>query len=402
MDRKGNYIAGMATGIVISLILLVIYFGVQSVIAFSQDSGVAVVQEDYDVPEEKLSDILDVVEKYYYEDYEAETLYEEAYKGFVEGVGDRYTVYYTKEEYKDYSEDIDGTYEGIGAYVGYGENEDELIIIAPMDGSPSKLAGIEALDRILEVDGVDVDGMSTTELVKLIKGPKGTDVTITIKRGDLIKDVVVTRDKIEVPTVSHEMLENDMGYLRISGFDGVTYDQFMEAFNDLEAQDQKGMIIDLRYNGGGYTHIVSGILDELLPEGTIYYTEDKYGEQNVISSDEEKKFDKPLVVLVNESSASASEILAGAVKDHERGVIVGTTTFGKGLVQRGVELDDGSYLTVTIARYYTPDGHFIHGTGIEPDVLAELPEYEEGVEYPDDYDPQLDVAKEELMKLINQ
>lgn len=402
MNKKGSYLAGLATGIVIAVVLVVIFLGVRSVIDYTQSNGVNVVEADYDHPEDKLNDLLGIMDEYYYEDFDKDAMYEDAYKGFVEGIGDRYTVYYTKEEYKDYAEGIDGTYEGIGAYVGYGENEGELIIISPMDGSPSMKAGIEALDIIVAVDGVEVNGMTTTELVKLIKGPQGTDVTMTIKRKDDVMDILVTRDKIEVPTVSHEMLDDDMGYIRISGFDGVTYEQFMEAFEELEQEEQKGLIIDLRYNGGGYTHIVSGIADALLPEGTIYYTEDKYGEQNVVSSDEAHKFDKPLVILVNGSSASASEILAGAVKDNERGIIVGTTTFGKGLVQRSLKLDDGSSVSVTIARYFTPDGHFIHGTGIEPDVVVELPEYDETIDYPDDYDPQLDVAKDELLKMISQ
>lgn len=400
MSKKGNYFAGMATGVIIMLVIMVIYFGVQSFIGYTRQVGVNMVASEYEDQDTKLQDILNVMEEFYYEDFDSENMYDEAYKGFVEGVGDRYTVYYSPDEYKDYSEDIDGTYEGIGAYVGYGENEGELIIIAPMDGSPSKAAGIEAFDRILEVDGVDVNGMTTTELVKLIKGPKDTEVVLKVQREDETLDIPIIRAQIEVPTVSHEMLDDDIGYLRISGFDGVTYEQFMEAYSDLEANGQKGMIIDLRYNGGGYTHIVSAIADELLPKGTIYYTEDKNGKQNVIESDEKKRFDKPLVILVNESSASASEILAGSVQDHERGIVVGTQTFGKGLVQRGVELDDGSYVTVTIARYYTPDGNFIHGTGITPDVVAELPDLDEDTEYPDDFDPQLDVAVEEILKLM--
>lgn len=401
MNKKNGYLWGIFTGIMIALVLLVTYFGIRSVVAFTQSQGLNVVETEFVDPSEKFETILEAIDRNYYETYEKDALYEEAYKGFVDGVGDRYTSYYTAEEYIEYAEAVNGIYEGIGAYVGYGENEGELIIIAPMDGSPSMLAGIEALDRIIAVDEVDVTGMTTTELVKLIKGPKGTDVVMTIARDGEVMDFVVTRDKIEVPTVSHEMLEDQIGYIRISGFDSVTYDQFMIAYNELELQGQESLILDLRYNGGGYTHIVSAIADELLPEGIIYYTEDKNGEQNIIESDEEKRFDKPIVVLVNGSSASASEILAGAIKDHERGVIVGTQSFGKGLVQSGVQLEDGSYVSITIARYYTPDGHYIHGVGIEPDVIAELPEFEEDVEYPDDFDPQLDVAIEEIEKLMD-
>lgn len=196
MGKKNNYLAGLVTGVVISLVLVVIYFGIQSFISYTANKGLNIVSKEYEDPSEKFETILESIEQYYYEDYELDALYEEAFKGFVDGVGDRYTTYYTPpEEYVEYFEAVNGTYEGIGSYVGYGENEGELIIIAPMDGSPSETAGIEAFDRILAVDEVDVNGMTTTELVKLIKGPKGTDVTLTISRDGDVMDIVITREK---------------------------------------------------------------------------------------------------------------------------------------------------------------------------------------------------------------
>jgi carboxyl-terminal processing protease len=269
-----------------------------------------------------------------------------------------------------------------------------------MVGSPSEKAGLKAMDRFISIDGVDVSGMTTEELVKLIKGEKGTTVVIKVSRNNKVLEYSVIRDEIVVPTVSHEMLDNKIGYLRIGGFDRVTEAQFMEAFLDLEAQNQEGMIIDLRYNGGGLTHVVAAIADELLPKGIIYYTEDKEGNKATVYSDEERQFNKPLVVLVNQSSASASEILAGAIKDHERGVIVGTTTFGKGLVQQPVILSDGSVLKVTVAKYFTADGHYIQDVGIEPDILAELPELDEDATVPEGWDPQLDVAVDTILKMV--
>lgn len=399
--KKHNFLTGFLAGIAVMVVLVVIYTGVQAVLDLTKEQGLGVVEVEYESLDSKFQDILTKLDKYYYEEIDTDELYPAALKGFVDGIGDPYTVYYTNEEYTSFTEGIDGTYEGIGAYIGYGETRDTLLIVSPMEDSPAEQAGLEAQDRILTVDEVEVSGMTTDELVKLIKGPKGTDVTIGVERDREIVEVVVTRDKIVVPTIKHELLEGKVGYIRISGFDRVTYDQFVTAYDELEAMDQEGLIIDLRYNPGGLTNIVSGIADVLLPEDlTIYYTEDKAGEQVIIETQGSEAFDRPLVILVNEGSASASEILAGAVKDHERGVIVGTTTFGKGLVQQSVFLDDGSALKITIAKYFTPDGHYIHGTGIEPDVISEIPEVEDPESLPEDWDPQLDEAKAVIQGLI--
>jgi carboxyl-terminal processing protease len=393
--NKKSFSFGILAGLAIGLVLFVIYSGVQGVMDIATEQEINFVEVDYESQDAKFEDILTQLSTYYFEDFDEEDLYVSAIKGFVDGVGDPYTTYYTKEEYIGFTEGIDGTYEGIGAYVGYGDTKDVLLIISPMEGSPAEKAGLEALDRILTVDGVEVSGMSTEELVKLIKGPAGTDVTIQVYRDRETLDIVVTRDQIVVPTIKHELLEDQIGYISIRGFDRVTYDQFVDAYEELEDQDQEGLIVDLRYNGGGLTNIVSAIVDVLLPEDlTIYYIEDKAGEQVVIETQGRDEFTKPLVILVNEASASASEIMAGAVQDHERGKVVGTTTFGKGLVQQTFTLDDGSALKITIAKYFTPDGRYIHGTGIEPDVIVELPDLsdEEREALPEDWDPQLDEA----------
>lgn len=400
--NKKSFFTGLSVGLASALVLFVIYLGVQNIMSTVQEAGLGLVEVEYESLDAKFQDILKELDKYYYEDINTDDLYSSAIKGFVDGLGDPYTVYFTKEEFQSFTEGIDGTYEGIGAYVGYGDSRDELLIIAPMEGSPSEQAGLKPLDHILSVDGIEVSGMTTEELVQLIKGPKGTKVLLTIERDREVLDFEVTRDQIIVPTVSHKMLENQIGYLRISGFDRVTYDQFMEAYKDLESQGQVGMILDLRYNGGGLTNIVSAIADELLPEGIIYYTEDKFGEGAKIESDEAHRFDKPLVVLVNEGSASASEILAGAIKDHERGTIVGTTTFGKGLVQTSLFLDDGSALKITIAKYFTPNGNFINEVGIEPDIISEIPEVEDPEALPEDWDPQLDQAISVMMDKLKE
>lgn len=399
--KKRSFLTGMATGLVIGVVLFVIYTGIQALIELTTDNNLGMVTVEYESLDAKFEDIQQQLDASYFEEVDPDKLHDAAIKGYVDGLGDPYTTYYTQEEYLSFTEGIDGTYEGIGAYVGYGETKDELLIVSPMEGSPSEAAGLEALDRILKVEDIEVSGMSTEELVKLIKGPKGTEVRITVLRKGEEIEVVVVRDKIEVPTIKYEMMEDQIGYIRISGFDRVTYDQFKAAYDDLESQGQKGLVLDLRYNPGGLTNIVSAIVEELLPEDlTIYYTEDKSGKQTIIETDDPNEFDRPLVVLVNEGSASASEILAGAVKDHERGLIVGTTTFGKGLVQQSFFLDDGSALKVTIAKYFTPDGYYIHGIGIEPDVVSEVPEVEDPESLPEGWDPQLDDAVEAVKSLM--
>ncbi len=398
---KKSFFGGFFAGAALVMVVVVIYTGIQTVIEFSKEQGLGLVTVEYESMDAKFQDILEKLDYYYYEDIDTDELYEGALKGYVDGLNDPYTVYYTSEEYQSFTEGIDGTYEGIGAYVGYGDTRDELLIMRPMDGSPAEQAGLEPLDRIVSVDGVEVSGMTTDELVKLIKGPKGSEVVIQVSRDGGLMDYTVTRETIVVPTVSHKMLEDQIGYLQIASFDRVTYEQFVEAYDDLRTQGMEGLIIDLRYNPGGLTNIVSAIADELLPEDmTIYYTEDKSGEQTFVKTQDENEFDKPLVILVNEGSASASEILAGAIKDYDRGEIVGTTTFGKGLVQQSVFLDDGSALKVTIAKYFTPSGNYIHGTGIEPDVISEIPEVEDVDALPEEWDPQLDDAIEVIEDLM--
>ncbi|MBC7960659.1 MAG: S41 family peptidase, partial [Vallitaleaceae bacterium] len=333
-------------------------------------------ETSYNDLDAKLEDIDELLGEKYYESIDQAALNEAAYEGYVSGLGDPYTTYFSKEDYTSFMEDTNGSYEGIGVVVTFGENGEDIEVLSPFAGSPGEKAGVLQGDRILKVDGADVSGMALEEVVKLIKGPKGTDVIVTVYRKltDKIIDLTITRDVINMQTVTHEMLPGDIGYMTISGFEGVTYDQFIEAYDDLEKQGQKGMILDLRNNPGGYVHIVAKIADELLGKGLIVYTEDKNGKKEEIYSDADHQFQKPLVILVNAYSASASEILAGAVKDYKVGTIVGTTTFGKGVVQGTYELEDGSAVKVTVAKYYTPAGNNIHGIGIEPDIAIELPE----------------------------
>lgn len=332
--------------------------------------------EEYEQISDKLEDIDRILDSKYYEKIDRSKMLDTAIKGYVAGIGDPYTDYYSKEEFNSFMEDSAGSYEGIGVVITYGENGTDLEVLSPFAGSPGEKAGMLPGDRILEVDGKSVEGMKIEEAVELIKGEKGTPVVIKIYRKSNQKtmDINIIRDVINMETVAHEMLPGKIGYISISGFQEVTYDQFKKALTELEKQGQKSLIIDLRNNPGGLVDSVAQIADEILPEGLIVYTQDKNGEKEEIFSDKEHQFTKPMVILVNEYSASASEILAGAIKDYELGTIVGNNTFGKGLVQSTFQLDDGSAVKVTIAKYYTPDGNYINGTGIKPDVEVSLPE----------------------------
>ncbi len=380
--NKRSYFFGIFTGIIIMGLISGVIFGmskvneeiIQPIVNAQQTSQES--ESEYKVLDDKLKAIDTIIDSKYYEKIDQGEMNEAAYEGYVSGLGDPYTTYFSKEQYGSFMEDSSGSYEGIGVVVTFGENGEDVEVLSPFAGSPGEQAGVVQGDRILKVNGTDVSGMSLEEVVKLIKGPKGTEVVVSVyrKTTDEMLDLTITRDVINMQTVTHEMLEGDIGYMNISGFQEVTYDQFKEAYDDLEKQGQKGMIIDLRNNPGGYVHIVAEISDALLGKGLIVYTEDKNGKREEIFSDAEHQFVKPMVVLVNAYSASASEILAGAIKDYKVGTIVGTTTFGKGVVQGTYELKDGSAVKVTVAKYFTPAGNNIHGIGVEPDVAVELPE----------------------------
>lgn len=380
MTEKRKFIQGLVIGMAIILVINVIYISGKKIIKnFEQEKGIQIIKSGYDSREDKLHDILSYVDdRYYFEnDYSEEDLYEGVYQGFLGELRDPYTVYYTKKEYEEFQEDTEAIYEGIGAVVEYLRGTQQLMILSPFIGSPAEKAGLLPGDIIREVDNESIQGLKMEDVVtNMIRGKRGTKVTLSVYRASDNSDIdiEITRDVITVPTVSHEMLEDNIGYIRVTGFQEVTYDQFKEAIDDLNLKGQEGLIIDLRNNPGGLLNIVIEMADELLPEGLIVYTEDKEGNREQASSDELNKFTKPLVVLVNEKSASASEILAGAIKDSGIGTIVGTTSYGKGLVQRVFPLEDGSAIKVTIAKYYTPNGNYIHGKGIEPDVEVDIPE----------------------------
>lgn len=322
----------------------------------------------------KIQELNQYIEEYYLFDYEEEDVENGIYKGLMVGLGDVYTGYYTPEEYASFMESSNGSYSGIGAMMQQDYTTGIITVVRVFDDSPSAEAGMQPGDVLYEVEGEEVTGQDLSLVVSDLKGEEGTQVRISIVRGAEVLEMTLTRKSIQVPTVESRMIKDEIGYIAITEFDDVTEEQFMVALSSLEMQGMKKLIVDLRDNGGGLVDVTCAILDRLLPEGLIVYTEDKYGNRQEERSDAENYFDGGLAVLVNGNSASASEIFAGAVKDYGVGTLIGTKTFGKGIVQSLFPLPDGSAVKITVSRYYTPAGNNIHEVGITPDIVVEAGE----------------------------
>ena len=347
--------------------------------------------------EEKLSVLKGLIDENYIGDVDEEALEEGIYKGYIQGLEDPYSVYYNEEETKDLYETTEGEYSGIGAVLSQDLESGVITLVQIYDGSPAAKAGLKDNDILTKVGDIEVTGMDLSEVVTYIKGEKGTDVDLTVLRGEDAEEITVTatRDTVEAQTVKYEMLEGQTGYLSVSEFDSVTYAQYEEALNELTAQGMTGLIVDLRNNPGGNLNTVCEMLDLVLPKGTIVYTEDKDGKRETATSDDEHQINVPMVVLVNGNSASASEIYAGAIQDYGIGKIVGTQTYGKGVVQQIFDLGDGTSVKLTIAEYFTPNGRSIDGEGITPDVEVEYEADENNPEADNQLEKALEVMKEE-------
>lgn len=347
----------------------------------------------------KINELAAYIDLYYYDELDAQSLKDGIYAGLLDGLDDKYSVYYTPEEYQQSKISVTGQYYGIGA--GLSQDKETMIVSVSKiyDGTPSDTAGLLAEDIILSVDGTEAATMEVTELVKLIRGEAGTTVHLEVYRTSTNEYLSfdVERADVTLPSVASEMLNGEIGYIRIEGFEADTAAQFETALAELDAQGMHSLVIDLRYNGGGMVDSVVQILDDILPEGLLVYTEDKNGKRQEYSSSGDTHFDYPLAVLINEDSASASEIFAGAIKDYEYGTLIGTTTFGKGIVQTVFPLSDGDAVKLTTAKYFTPNGNYIHGVGIEPDIeLAYEYLNPEGEEYEMQFDNQIQKAMEVL------
>ncbi len=344
--------------------------------------------------DKKLRALGSLIDKSYIGEVDEDELQSGIYEGYISGLGDPYSEYYDEEATKKLQEVLSGEYEGIGAVMSADQDTGVITIAEVYEDSPAEKAGLLAEDILYKVDGEEVTGRELDDVVADIRGEEGTEVEITVLRGEDAREftAAVIRGPVETPTVTAKLLEDGIGYLRISEFDSVTYDQFMEELDGLESQGIEGLVIDLRSNPGGNYAIVCDILDEMLPEGLIVYTEDKNGKRDEVRSDAEHQFQMPYTVLVNEYSASASEIFAGAVQDYNAGKIVGMNTYGKGVVQQIYSLKDGTSVKLTVSEYFTPKGRSIDGKGITPDVEAEYVPDEENP----DADSQLDKAVEVL------
>lgn len=348
--------------------------------------------------EKKLRQLEQLIDEEYLGEVSGKEMQSGIYEGYVSGLGDPYSVYYDEEATKSFMEAASGEYDGIGAVMSQNRDTGIITISQVYENSPAQKAGLKDGDTLYKVEGKEVTGRDLNEVVGDIRGEHGTEVELTVLRGNSSGELTVTavRETIEYPTVEERMLENNLGYLRILEFDDVTYDQYMEAFQKLEAQGMEGMVVDLRNNPGGGLGTVCSILDEILPEGMIVYMEDKNGERQEKHSDEEHKLAIPMVVLVNGYSASASEIFAGAVQDYGIGEIVGTKTYGKGVVQQIFDLKDGTCVKLTISEYFTPKGRSINGKGITPDVEVAYEADEENPEADNQLDKAVSVLMEEL------
>ena len=350
-----------------------------------------------DATQKKLSKIQRIVkEKFLYEEDE-DKIQDGILKGYVDGLDDVYSVYYNEEETKALQESTSGEYYGVGAVLTEDATTGVVTIVEVYEDSPAEKAGLKAEDILYKVDDTEVTGMDLSKVVSYIKGDEGTDVTLTVIRGDRSDEIelTATRAKIEAHTVSYKMLEDKIGYIKVTEFDTVTTQQYTDALDDLENQGMERLIVDLRNNPGGNVSTVCDMLDRMLPEGLIVYTQDKDGNKNEASSDEENQFTKPLVVLMNGNSASASEIYAGAIQDYGLGKIVGTQSYGKGVVQQIFDLGDDTSLKITIADYYTPNGRNINGQGITPDVEVEYEKDENNSEADNQLDKAIEVVKSE-------
>ena len=311
--------------------------------------------------------------KFYFDQADEEKAADNIYKAYLSSYGDKYTVYYTADEYKKLMESTTGKFYGVGALCSLNEAGGVTVLDAFDDG-PAYKAGVRDGDIVIKVDDTDITGMDLSSAVALIKGEKGTQVKLTVLRDKETLTFSIIRDEITTPTVDYQMLDDSIGYIQISQFDEVTTEQFKSALTDLKNQGLKGLIVDIRSNPGGLLNVVVNIVDEIIPKGLIVYTDDVNGNRKEYNGSSDSELTIPMAVLVNENSASAAEIFAGAVQDYGKGKIIGTQTYGKGIVQTIQPLTDGSAIKYTIAKYYTPKGQDIQGNGVTPDIVVELPQ----------------------------
>lgn len=403
---KKGYLYGLLSGLLMCVLLAGLFWSCHFLYEYAtrmsaEANAGALLDENSNVVDEatirKMETILEIInDNYYKADVTKAQLEEGIYKGMLRALEDPYSEYYTTEDLIKASSSIEGITYGIGAYISYDEEMELAFISGIMEGGSAAESELREGDYIIMVDDVDVQSMNSTEVVELVRGQENTAVHLTVYREDepdFLEFDLIRKKILELQTVSYGTVEAGIGYVRIEGFDDVTLDQYLEAMAVLAEEDIKGLVLDLRYNPGGNVSTVTEIARRILPEGLIVYTEDRNGKREEYTCDGTHELKLPMVVLVNEYSASAAEILAGAIQDYQKGTIIGTTTFGKGVVQRIITLSDDTAVKLTVSSYYTPNGRSLGGVGIVPDIEVEM---DQEAYYEDGTDSQLERALEVL------
>ena len=371
---------GFLTGLLAGVLGTSVVFGGILLVSQMKDNTVAVnatTQEAKEVFDQetldKLNQIMEQIDANYYEDVDTKKMQEGLYAGLVEGLDDPYSAYYTQDEYNELMKQIHGSFYGIGAGLSQNKDTMQVTITKIYDDAPAQEAGLKVGDTIVKVEDIDATSMELSDLVMRIRGEEGTTVHLVVyhEGENEYSEYDIKRAKVNEQSVAGQILEDGIGYIYVSGFEEDTANQFETTISELESQGMKAMIVDLRNNGGGMLPAVTQMLDDILPEGITVYMEDKYGHRQDCTSSGDTVMNYPMVVLVNEYSASASEIFAGAIRDYNYGTLIGTTTYGKGVVQNTIKLPEGDAIKLTIAKYFTPNGENIQGTGIEPDISLE-------------------------------
>lgn len=406
MVSKKKYILTVIVAVLVTAFLtlslgnvLLVELGQKVVLSEEMYNEMSAMYEKY----AKQESVMQIAQRDFLYEADEEKMLEGALEGTLKALGDPYTQFLTKEKFADLMQDTEGSYEGIGVYIT-ASDDNKIMVVSPIEDTPAEKAGIKTGDKIIRINGTEYTAEQMNEAVSIMKGEPGTSVTLTIQRekedgSKNISDIIVNREKITIKTVKPYMMNDGIGYIRITTFNMETQGEFETAYQDLKNQGMKSLVIDLRYNPGGIIESTVGITDLFLGEGIVTYTKTKAGEVDYYKSDANKD-DIPIVLLINEGSASASEIMAGAMKDTERATLIGTKTFGKGIVQKVQRFGtDGEGIKMTVSEYFTPNGINIHGVGIEPDIEIVLPEDAVGYGYEYyDTDNQLQKAVEVLKK----
>lgn len=379
------------------------YVSINTDVAEQQDTSTSKIKPKVNPDNgiETISQLMETINDFYVEEPDFTKLVEGALKGMTQALDDPYSVFMYDDEYEDFMINLNGSFEGVGIVITSDEETGDVLVSYPIEGGPAQKSGIIEGDKILKVDDIPMTGKTIEEVAKILRGPKGTKVTLQIQRqgNPNVMKFELTRESIVMKTVSWEMLDSSTAYIKILSFDTSTSEQFNEALEKIEQNKAKRLILDLRNNPGGSLYEAVKVADKLLGKGLVVYTEDRYKNKIEEYYSDEERISLPLVVLINRNSASASEIVAGAVQDHNAGTLVGEKSFGKGSVQELIPFGDVGALKLTIAKYYIPSGRCIDGIGIEPDIEVELPKGVSLYDIPTGKDAQLIKAQEVVEKI---